>query len=285
MSPKISRDDLYTEYVIHGLSTRDIARKYNTAQTNVRRWMKYYNIEARSSHEHTQYYLDKMRPKWDEFKTSNKKWHTKECEWCHREFEINCNNRRNRFCSKECVKQYQRSKREKYYCVECGAEIEYSGRNYPRKYCDKCVVLNNHKQQKDRILTHCGYCGKELYVIKSRYEKQKYCYCNEQCMAKHYSEIYTGENSPTWNGGKRHYTGGWLQARNEARQRDNYSCQMCGITEQEYGKEMSVHHIKKYKSFDDKFEANQLENLVCLCEHCHRFVHSNKNTDQIWIKK
>lgn len=276
---------MYAEYIINGLSTRDIAQKYNTAQTNVRRWMEFYQIKTRSPSQKTQYYYDKMHPKWDELKIANKKWHTKECKWCHCEFEIDYKTKSKQFCSKECRREYQKSKRKKYYCEKCGAEIEYKDRSYYRKYCDKCLELNPHKANKDRIVVHCGYCGKELYVIKSRYDKNTYCYCNDQCMAKHYSEIYTGENSHTWNGGKRHYTGGWCHARDEARQRDNYSCQICGISEQEYGKEMSVHHIKKYKSFEDKIEANKLENLVCLCEPCHRFVHSNKNIDQIWISK
>lgn len=98
-------------------------------------------------------------------------------------------------------------------------------------------------------------------------------------MAKHYAEIYTGENSPTWKGGKRHYQGGWLKSRDAARKRDRYTCQMCGITEELYGQEMSVHHIKNYRFFEDKFEANNLSNLICLCEPCHRFIHSNENSD------
>jgi hypothetical protein len=39
-------------------------------------------------------------------------------------------------------------------------------------------------------------------------------------MAKHYSQLYTGENSPTWKGGKRHYFGNWADARRKARERD-----------------------------------------------------------------
>ena len=39
-------------------------------------------------------------------------------------------------------------------------------------------------------------------------------------MSKHYSQLYTGENSPTWKGGKRHYFGNWADARRKARERD-----------------------------------------------------------------
>lgn len=45
---------------------------------------------------------------------------------------------------------------------------------------------------------------------------------------------------------------------------------------------MSVHHIKLYKSFNDPIEANQLDNLICLCHKCHTFVHSNSNIDNVY---
>ena len=104
-------------------------------------------------------------------------------------------------------------------------------------------------------------------------------------MSKYYSEHYTGENSPTWKGGKRHYRGRWLFWRNKARERDNYTCQLCGVTENEWHKEMDVHHIKNYRLFKDKEQANQLNNLVCLCNKCHSFVHSNNNTEKIFIEE
>lgn len=102
-------------------------------------------------------------------------------------------------------------------------------------------------------------------------------------MAKHYSEIYSGENSPTWSGGKRHYQGNWLKQAKLCRDRDEHVCKICGKTEEENGKALDVHHIKKYKQFEDPKEANKLENLISLCHHCHRFVHSNSNIDRVYI--
>lgn len=103
-------------------------------------------------------------------------------------------------------------------------------------------------------------------------------------MALHYSELYTGENSPTWKGGKsHHYTGDFYKARKQTRKRDNYTCQICGITEKEYGQQLSVHHIRLYRLFEDKKEANDLNNLISVCEPCHRFIHSNANTEKIYL--
>lgn len=132
---------------------------------------------------------------------------------------------------------------------------------------------------------------KKLYHIKTswtyydKFNAHKYCYCDMECMSKHYAEIYSGENSPTWKGGKgHHYIGNFYHQRNKARNRDNYKCQLCGITEDEYGQQMSVHHIILYRHFKNKDEANELNNLICLCEKCHRFVHSNLNINNIFLK-
>ena len=267
------------------MSTRDIAQKYGTAQTNVRRMMKYYGIQTRKPGEKTDYFNNKMKPVWDKYKESNRKHYSKKCEWCGDSFEIDYRTKNKKFCSEKCLKKYWESKQTKYYCEACGKEISYTGRHYKRRFCDKCLPKHRSESQRNRIKTNCGYCNKEIYVIPSKYKANKYCYCDEKCMAKHYAQIYTGENSPTWTGGKHHYTGNWLSARNKARKRDEYTCQICGIHENEYGQELSVHHIKKYKSFENKFEANELKNLVSLCEPCHRFVHSHNNINKIWIKE
>ncbi|WP_081625671.1 HNH endonuclease [Bacillus sp. 123MFChir2] len=93
----------------------------------------------------------------------------------------------------------------------------------------------------------------------------------------------TAENNPNWTGlghkhGNRKYYGpNWLNQRREARERDNYMCQRCGITEEEYGQEMSVHHIKPFVLCNDYLEANSLDNLICYCEDCHRKIHSGTN--------
>lgn len=94
------------------------------------------------------------------------------------------------------------------------------------------------------------------------------------------SEMFSGENSGTWAGGDINYYGpNWLSQRKKARERDNFTCQDCGITEEQYGRELSVHHIVPFRKFNGDLEkANQLANLIILCEYpCHRKRHSKKN--------
>jgi len=84
-----------------------------------------------------------------------------------------------------------------------------------------------------------------------------------------------GEDNPNWTGGYiRYYGESWFEARREARQRDDFSCQRCGMPNEKHVEKTSmqlhVHHIQKFKSFDNHEEANQLSNLVTLCVDCHK---------------
>lgn len=263
------------------MSTRDIAKKYDTAQTNVRRLMEYYNIPSRKPNEKTDYFKNKMQPVFDSYKEQYIIWRTKICEWCGKEFMADGKHKKNKFCSKECLHAFQTRNRKDTFCEMCGKNLGYKKGNV--RFCPDCLRVHRSESQVKRIEVLCAYCGKPILATPSRIENHKNLYCDVNCMALHYSEIYSGENSFVWKGGKRHYTGRWFDARDKARERDNYTCKRCGITEKEYGQELSVHHIKLYRDFEDKFEANQIDNLVCLCEPCHRFVHSKANINKEYL--
>lgn len=60
----------------------------------------------------------------------------------------------------------------------------------------------------------------------------------------------------------------WQRLRRLARQRDAFTCQLCG--RMEIGEEHHVHHKIPFRTFFNPQEANQLDNLVTLCSSCHR---------------
>ena len=61
-----------------------------------------------------------------------------------------------------------------------------------------------------------------------------------------------------------YYGESWRMQRTLCLQRDNYTCQQCGDTNN-----IEVHHWEPYRfSYD-----NSLDNLVVLCAECHRDVH------------
>lgn len=73
------------------------------------------------------------------------------------------------------------------------------------------------------------------------------------------------ENNPNWKGGKVPYYGpGWKKARLEVRKRDKV-CQTCGITPEENGKELDVHHKIPFRLGG----GHDMNNLEALCHPCH----------------
>lgn len=306
---KITKEELEDLYWNQELSTRDIANKLGVGQTTVRRWLAKYEIKTRTAKEgqHTSTYLEKQEKLAERYRTEYIKDYTKFCEYCGKEFHVDGRHKNQKCCSKECArnltsqKQTQDLKIESkinengereyhnfYICELCGKEYDFwSFRYYKRRFCDDC--LSKHKSDifSNKIKTTCGYCGKEIEVIPSRFYSNEYCYCDVKCMAKHYAERFSGENSPTWKGGvNKHYKGNWLHQAKLCRERDNNVCQICGKTYEENDfHNMDVHHIRKYRLFEDPKEANQLDNLISLCHSCHSFVHSKSNIDKLYIKE
>lgn len=91
-------------------------------------------------------------------------------------------------------------------------------------------------------ITKCNYCG---WSVK---------------------QIVLWYRHPNWRGGKSFepYTPEFHNAlKEEIRERDNYTCQECGQTEEELGCQLSIHHI----NYDKK--NNDPSNLISLCKICH----------------
>jgi len=83
-------------------------------------------------------------------------------------------------------------------------------------------------------------------------------------------ESHRGEKCWRWQGGSDHYRGeNWQEQRDKIRERDNFTCQRCGVTETDLGQELDVHHKIPFVRFSDYKDANQLSNLICYCKTCH----------------
>jgi hypothetical protein len=83
-----------------------------------------------------------------------------------------------------------------------------------------------------------------------------------------------GENNATWFGGKtkERYPVGWSPYYKETiRDRDNHTCQVCGIKEEDCGVKHNVHHID--------YDKNNLSpsNLISLCGKCHGITNFNRD--------
>jgi hypothetical protein len=91
-----------------------------------------------------------------------------------------------------------------------------------------------------------------------------------------------GKNHPNWKGGYEPYYGpNWYEQRRRALERDDYSCQACGVTKQELGQNPDVHHITPFREFVDDdgnadYEAaNDLDNLMAVCRSCHAEIENS----------
>lgn len=74
------------------------------------------------------------------------------------------------------------------------------------------------------------------------------------------------ENNPNWKGGITFEPYGIefdKDLKDKIRERDNFTCQICSIDEQNLKRKLSIHHIDYDK------QNNKEENLISLCNICH----------------
>ena len=159
----------------------------------------------------------------------------------------------------------------KIYCIDCSKEL--SALECQR--CWNCYVLwkkqdpKNHPQWKGGN-PKCINCSKEI----SWYAKR--------CVLC--SKI--GKNNPNWIDGRsfEKYPLEFNEIlKEQIRSRDNYTCQNCGMTEEEHlivhGQKLHVHHIDYNKKNCNK------TNLITVCLQCNLRANYNRNYWQEFYKE
>ena len=92
-----------------------------------------------------------------------------------------------------------------------------------------------------------------------------------------------GEENGNWQGGceadrRAFYSSQeWARAVQIIWKRDKATCQRCHKTEYTNEGLFHVHHIAPFTA--NKALRGEIENLVLLCDQCHRFIHSRENTE------
>lgn len=71
-----------------------------------------------------------------------------------------------------------------------------------------------------------------------------------------------------WSNDSNYYGPQWTAIRQLVRERDQFTCQMCGALEVD--RTHHVHHKIPLRSFTSLELANSLDNLITLCPNCHR---------------
>lgn len=178
-----------------------------------------------------------------------------------------------KFCSYKCAGQ-ARSTKIHNTCKNCGKIFKSIPSQAKAKFCShRCQGQYYSGKQSyswNSIEVPCANCGEIVCHPPNRIRRTKNHFCGAKCYAEWMSDFQSGENSHTWKGGPGYYGPTWAQRRNEARKRDGYECQICGISEKKLVRQLDVHHIIPLRKFGkDYSSANNLSNLICLCRKCH----------------
>lgn len=173
-----------------------------------------------------------------------------------------------------------RGAKQETQCKRCGSSFKYYPSNKQGVYCPKCVtdsdefLGDSYTKDAERVEKACEQCGETMDVLQSTLDRGHGRFCSRNCLSGWLSENVVGEQHHQWKEGESSYTGDWWNVRREARERDDYECQVCRVSRDEEGKELDVHHIRPVREFDDPQDAHRLENVVTLCRSCHRKVES-----------
>jgi len=164
------------------------------------------------------------------------------------------------------------------HCSICNKEYYISGYRYKKSnFCSRnCWSKRNPPIQKN-----CGICEVEF----TTYERESKKYCSFECRDEALSINSKGKNSHFWRGGKTkknkllRTNAKFREWRTKVFERDNYTCQRCGLKSKK-GERIILHphHIIFLSQAPEL--AYELDNGVTLCADCHQEVHSEINLSE-----
>lgn len=120
---------------------------------------------------------------------------------------------------------------------------------------------------KEQIAAHCAYCRLAIEVPAWYADQGQLHFCDASCRRAWTEDMPSFEvclGTPSKQRGAN-----WALQAQKARTRDGFICQVCGVSEEELGRQLDVHHKIPYRSFFSSVEANKLEHLISVCPSCH----------------
>jgi len=254
----IDYDTLKNLYENSDLTREEIEQKFGISNTTLTRLVNKYNLKHRQ--------IERAPPQ------------ILTCSNCGCEFEranylveMFKGKFKNTFCSFDCKGEHQRKtrdnkKRVTVTCSWCGNPHEkiiskVTNNNY---CCKECQYKHISYLKRDRVETSCYTCGEPLSLKRCQISERNFC--SRECMGKQLSIEQRGENCHLWRGGisfKPYSPEFNNRLKTIIRERDRFTCQLCGITEELVGQKLDVHHIDYDKT------NNEVINLISLCKSCH----------------
>ena len=147
-------------------------------------------------------------------------------------------------------------------CLRCGRffrPVDDSAAHqskHPAKYCSRAC---GRTWRRNGGQVRCTQCGRVLYRRRSHLALTIRPFCSSPCY---------GEWQKTHQKETRDDLREWRRMRPLALARDGYACQDCGQTQ----KRLVVHHLRE--RLPGQSDNHALDNLVTVCDICHRRRHS-----------
>lgn len=158
------------------------------------------------------------------------------------------------------------------HVCSCGQKYyrsPYHAQKFKKSYCSR-DCSNKGKMVVVKTEKICEECSNKYLVYPSYLRVRANRYCSVKCRGASITRLKSGENSPAWKGGiskesrRIRASKRFKDWRNEVFERDNYTCQDCGVR----GGYLEPHHIKPFAYFPElRFE---LSNGQTLCNICHK---------------
>lgn len=186
-------------------------------------------------------------------------------------------------CSAACGYRFRKLRlRRQKTCPVCKKlfwPVRRRGGTIPQTHCSRTCFHIAVAVREALVRVVCEQCGREFRRTRAAVRRVKHVFCNRVCR----SRFARGENHSQWRGGANGYRGTRWQVLAEAiRVRDGRRCRRCGKSEAEQGRKLDVDHIRPWRSFTNKDDANNPSNLVSLCKHCHRV--KTTTVESAWLK-
>lgn len=136
----------------------------------------------------------------------------------------------------------------------------------------KCLITSNQRyiachQRRGKLSSKQGKTYEELYGVEKAIE-----------LKINRSNTQLGENNSNWQGGTSNESHSFdfnEELKESIRDRDDNTCQVCKLRQEQLDKTLSIHHI----DYDKKNSSE--DNLISLCNSCHSKTNGNR---EYWTK-